>query len=199
MFSMLLALETSSPASPGVQGELVRLFGLHPVVAGLLVIGLTAVGSTLGSILARWLWDRVVRRWEWRCYGGWELRVSGGKSGRNWHMPLDIDIVKALKTRRYVAFKRDLGTTLSGEGIVDFTLGVDQQQPLRAAPPQATGLKIDFARRLIEMVFPAPAEADGADSTRRAAAAKASHPAETLPSAAPAAPAVGTPAEQAPP
>lgn len=147
--SFLLAQVPSTPAAPGLQGELVRRYGFDPLLAGLIML----VATTAGSMLARWLWVVLVAGWQQYHYGGWVLRVSGGKTGRVWHMPIDLDIIKALKQNRYVTFKRDLGTMLSGEGQVDFSLGVDQGQPLRSAPSQATGLSIDMQRRVIEMRF----------------------------------------------
>jgi hypothetical protein len=146
---LVASAEPAAPPHLGLQGELMRRFGFDPIVASLVVVA----ASALGSLLARWLGSLALSLWERHRYGGWVMRVSGGKSKRCWHMPLDIAIVKSLQTRQYVAFKRDLGTILSGEGSLDFSLGVDQSEPLRAAPPRAKGLVIDFQKRVIEMVF----------------------------------------------
>ncbi len=136
--------------SDHIQAELIRLFGFGPKTAAMLLLAFSTFGSMLGS----WLCAVVMRASDRYWYGGWQIKVSGGNSGRAWHMPLDIEVVKALETDKYVAFKRDLGTILSGEGHLDFSLGVDQTQPLCLAPPIAKGLEIDRVKRVITMTFP---------------------------------------------
>jgi len=155
---MLPRLFASTSPQADIQAELNRLFGMGPVAAALIVVALT----TFGALLAGRLWTLFVWLYERYRYGGWQIRVSGGKTGRAWHMPLDTEIVKSLRTGRYVAFKRDLGTILSGEGNLDFSLGVPLDQPLSNAPPRATGLRIDQVKRVIEMCFPTASPAGAA-------------------------------------
>jgi hypothetical protein len=145
---MIESLFADAPHA-GVQEHLVRVFGMGRVTAALLILALTTFGSLLGS----YLWSQLVRLHDHFRYGGWTIRVRGGRSGRAWHMPLDTAIARSLGRANYVLFKRDLGTVLSGEGNVDFTLGVPQAEPCRHAPPQAPGLTIDFKNRTIEMDF----------------------------------------------
>ena len=147
---MIPSLFAADPAvSAGIQAELIRLFGFGPKTAALILLAFTTFGSLLGGRL----WALLVWVYERYRYGDWQIKVSGGRSGRVWHMPLDVEIVKAYRTGHYVTFKRDLGTILSGEGNLDFSLGVPQSEPLRFAPPTATGLAIDPARRTITMTF----------------------------------------------
>ena len=148
MSGFLFATDTIVHPTP-VHAELARLFGLGPLAASLVLIVLT----TAGTLLGRWLWALGLRYLDKTLYGGWHIKVSGGKSGRAWHMPLDTDIIRALKNGHFVTFKRDLGTILSGEGVLDFSLGVSQESPLSAAPPQASGLTINPGKRVIEMDF----------------------------------------------
>jgi hypothetical protein len=134
-----------------VQLHLVRVFGMGRVTAAVLVVALTTFGALLGS----YLWSLLVRLHDHFRYGGWVIRVRGGRTGRAWHMPLDTAIARSLGSGNYVAFKRDLGTVLSGEGNVPFSFGMPLTEPCRQALPQAPGLTIDFARRVIEMNFAA--------------------------------------------
>jgi len=146
-----LLIVAASPAQTVVQEELVKLYGLPLWAAALLVI----VATAIGSILARLLWAWLVKLRERYWYGGWVLKVSGGKSGRAWHVPLESEIIKQYKTGKYFAFKQSLGVALMGDGYVDFTFGVDQTKKVQAAPPQATGLLIDEKARVIQMSYPA--------------------------------------------
>lgn len=133
----------------GIQAEMIRLFGFGPKFAALIVLIL----SMFGSLLAGRLWSLIVWFYESSRFGGWQIRVRGGRSGREWHMPLEAEIVKALLTGRYIAFKQALGAIVSGEGTVNFQLGFDVTQPLTAAPPTAPGLAIDCAGKMIVMDF----------------------------------------------
>ena len=81
------------------------------------------------------------------------IAVSGGKSGRNWHAPLETDLIRLFMKKKYFAFKRDLSTIISGEGQLDFSFGVPVTEPVRASPPEAPGLAIDVAARTITVDY----------------------------------------------
>jgi hypothetical protein len=157
----MLYLFAAGSQTMGLQSQLIDRFGFYPILASLIILIWTGVGSFVGSMSARLIWTKIVAYHKRKSYGGWTMRVSGGKSGRTWHAPIDIDLIRSLKTQWFAAFKRDLGTMLSGEGIVNFSLGVNQDQALRAAPPRATGLRIDEQAKVIEMIFPPSSDSRG--------------------------------------
>jgi hypothetical protein len=120
--------------------RLVEQLGFDPIWAG-------ALGLVV-SMLSRLLWIYAVRVREMRRYGGWVLKVAGGKTGRSWHTPVDIDLIKALKTKRYLAIKRDLGTMLSGEGMIDRWYGELDPMSLRLRGPRSARPRAD-SRRIV--------------------------------------------------
>lgn len=124
-------------------------FQLDPLTA----LAVVAITSALFGFLGKMAWTGVVKLWESRRYGRWKIEVSGGKSGRNWHAPLETDLIKLFKKKKYFAFKRDLGTILSGEGQLDFSFGVSPTEPAKATPPTAPGLTIDEAARTITIDY----------------------------------------------
>ena len=107
---------------------------VNPVIA----LAVVAVFSVAFGFVGKMLWTGVVKLWERRRYGRWKIVVSGGKSGRNWHAPLETDLIRLFMKKKYFAFKRELGTIIGGaEGNLDFTFGVPVTDPLGSAPPVA--------------------------------------------------------------
>jgi hypothetical protein len=128
-----------------VKDWLAQLIGqqlqVNPFAALVVVVALT--------FAAQWIWGGLVKLWDrWR-YGNWRIIVTGGNSGRDWHAPLDKEIVRNLIKRNYFIFKRDLGTVISGEVTLSFSFGVPVSEPLDHKPPVAPGLTIDYTTRTI--------------------------------------------------
>lgn len=126
---------------------------IDPAVALVVVAVVSAVTSFVFSFLGRLTWLGFQKWWERRRYGRWKVVVSGGKSGRHWHAPLDKEIVRHLLKGNYVTFKRDLGTIISGEGNLNFSFGVSIGEPVTDQPPEAPGLLIDRPARTITIDF----------------------------------------------
>jgi hypothetical protein len=128
-----------------------QLLQVDPVVA----VAVVAIVSYCFGLIGRLSWTGLVWLYEWKRYGGWAVEVIGGTSGRRWHAPLDLDIIRHLKRRNYFAFKRDLGTIISGEGQFNFTFGVPVTDPIARMEPTAHGLVIDHDRRRITIDYTA--------------------------------------------
>ena len=120
-------------------------FSLNSWVVLIIISAVSMVFGFAGS----WIQKSVSNAWKKRRYGGWVIEVRNGSSGRNWHAPVDLDIIEKLKKQEYTGFKRDLGTLLSGERQLKFTFGGPITEPLSSKEPIADGLVIDHEKKLI--------------------------------------------------